>query len=292
MILSYLIRHIATSFNGDAFAAAEFEKVVYIWSFEDLKRLKTLDTKLDFGGKRLAISPKESLCAVGAYSRYGITMYDLNSGQVLWNNKELKKVQRLEFSLVDDTLYACFDDKPMHVINSRTGDITEKIKGIKNIWFSPYDNIYLTEGNNLSLHNVESNKTLIINRETFAILDVKFAEDILFICESGGPLRAISINDGRIIWQIKIEDSHFLRIGYCEETNALYAVLWPYINGGNKILYKIEKLTGNVLGKTELEQDTVETEFIKKSSFLINSNGNVYGLTGETPKIVNKINWT
>lgn len=286
-----LIRHIATSYNGDTFAVAEFERIVYIWSFKDLKKLTTLYTKLDFGGQRLAISSTGTLCAVGAYDRYGISMYDLNTDDLLWSNKDLKKVQVLRFNHSGDRLYACFSDKSMHVINALTGEIIEKIRGIKNIWFSPYENIYLTEGNNISLCKSASVKKLKIERQSFAILDVAFAKDMIFVTEAGGPLRAIDINSGKVLWNINIDDNHFLKLGYLEEKDILYAVLWPYVNGGNKVLYKIDKQTGNVLYKTEMEKDTIETEFIKKTSFLLNSNGSLYELNGEIPKIVNKIRW-
>src|SRR4029079_15018889 len=89
------IRHIATSPRGNYFAAAEFKSITSIWNIDNAEKLYEFPTVLDFGGSRLAITSDGTACIAGAYHVNGIVCYALPSGNVLWQRKDLKKVQRI-----------------------------------------------------------------------------------------------------------------------------------------------------------------------------------------------------
>ena len=55
------IRHLSSSFGGNLFAIAKFEKEVEIWNIQEAKRVSQFDTNLDYGGERIAISPIHSI---------------------------------------------------------------------------------------------------------------------------------------------------------------------------------------------------------------------------------------
>jgi len=286
------ISHIATSYSGNIFAVAEFEKMVYVWDFDKDLRIQSIESILDFGGRRLAISPNGEICAAGAYNKYGISMYDVGTGKILWNRKDLKRVQILKFNPGGDKIYACFETKPMHIIDCYTGEVCKTLRGKRKIWFSPLDESYILEDNiKIRFYNDVLNTNFEINRETFAILDVTYSEDTVFTSESGGALRAISTIDGEEKWRAYFEDNHFLRIGYNKENNLIYGVLWNFEKGGNSRLYTLESNKGKVLNIIEMEKDTYATGFIKNCSYLICSNGSVYDLSGIKPEIVKKFDF-
>lgn len=286
------ISDIATSCSGNIFAAAESEKMVYVWDFNKNLKIQSVESIFDDGGRRLAISPNGEICVAGAYNKYGVSMYDVGTGKMLWNRKDLKHVQTLKFNPGGDKIYACFETKPMHIIDAYTGEICETLRGKRDIWFSPFNESYILEDNiKIKFNSDILNKNFEISRETFAILDVTYSGDTVFTSESGGALRAISTIDGEEKWRAYFEDNHFLNIGYNKENNLLYGILWNFEKGGNRKLYTFQSDKGEVLNITEMEDDTGVVGFIKNCSHLICSNGSVYDLSGIKPEIVKKFNF-
>src|SRR5882724_12685751 len=92
------VRQLATSRRGNVFAAGEFERGVHLYDLLTLERLRTIDTTLDFGGRRLAISNDGSTLIAGAYQVHGIAAYSCDTGKELWRRKDLKKVQQINFN--------------------------------------------------------------------------------------------------------------------------------------------------------------------------------------------------
>lgn len=268
------IRHIATTFDGQLFATAEFERFVSIWRIDDGEHQVSFQTILDFGGQRLAISPDGQLSATGAYHIHGIAVYRVLDGSVIWNRRDLKKVQWLAFDPVHETLLAGFDEKPLHILDNNTGETIETWRGVRRKYISPYDrNIYLLDAVKLKLHT--SRKPTPIERRTFAILDVTFSQQAIYLTESTGPLRAIDL-EGSLIWEYVPErGSHFLRIGYNEFTGTLFGVLWRYEKGGPSILVEIDSQTGQPMNELVLG-NLAEAEFGCRGSRLITSDGCIW----------------
>ena len=90
------IRHIATSFGGSRIAIAEFENHVQIFDHGNFELIAEFDTILDFGGNRLLISEDGQYCICGSWARHGIIGYDANTGEQIWQRKDLKKVQNIQ----------------------------------------------------------------------------------------------------------------------------------------------------------------------------------------------------
>ncbi|NJK96866.1 MAG: hypothetical protein HC905_19870 [Bacteroidales bacterium] len=86
------IGHISTSFEGNRIALAEFEKEVQIFDIDSFQEISEFTSVLSFGGKRIAINKLGDICAWGAWSRHGICGYNANSGELLWQRKDLKRV--------------------------------------------------------------------------------------------------------------------------------------------------------------------------------------------------------
>lgn len=287
--MSSLIRQLATSHSGDLFCAAEFEKTVHIYSLKDYEKVTTLDTKLDFGGKRLAVSSDDQLCAIAAYRRYGITMYHLPDGEVLWNRKDLKKAQVLRFHPSKDILIVSITYGPTVFVDAKTGETIKVFKKHEDVWASPFEDTYLFENQKTYTITVSNGKQFIIRRDTFNIQDVSFSKDITFVSEGMGPLNAISNTTGKILWKNSIEDGQFIRIGFNEEKKVLFAVFRSSKNA-EKTLYAFDGESGEIINKLKLESDATETDFAKNNSLLICSNGSIYDLSLSDYKIDCTIN--
>lgn len=284
MINSRPIRHIATAFDIHLFVTAEFERFVSIWRIDNGEHQISFETILDFGGHRLAISPDGQLCVAGAYYIHGISAYRTLDGSTIWNRKNLKKVQWLAFDPVQGTLLAGFDERPLHILDINTGETIETWRGVRHKWISPYDkNVYLLDGTRLTLHS-GSSKPISIERRTFAILDVTFGHQAVYLTESGGPLRAIDCSGGSLLWEYVPEGgSHFLRIGYNELTGTLFGVLWQYERGGPKTLVEFEPQTGQPINQLVLG-NLAETAFGGRGSRLVTSDGCIWTLDKQANK--------
>jgi hypothetical protein len=59
---------------------------------------------LDYGGRRIVISEDGQKCVCGCWERHGIIGYDANTGEQLWQRKELKKVQHIQLVRINHNL--------------------------------------------------------------------------------------------------------------------------------------------------------------------------------------------
>ena len=278
MISSQPIRHIATTFSGELFATAEFERQVSIWKIDNGELQISFETHLDFGGRRLAISPDGQLCAAGAYHVYGISVYRVLDGSVVWNRRDLKEVQWLEFDPGSKVLLAGFDEKPLHILDSRTGETIETWRGVRSKYINPYNNsTYLLEAAKLKLQ-CGDRKPIAIERQTFALLHVAFSPRAVYLTESRGSLRAMDCLEGSLLWEYVPEGGcHFLRVGYNEFTGTLFGILWRYEKGGPYILVEFDPQTGEPMNKVELG-NLAEAEFGGRGTRLITSDGCIWKL--------------
>lgn len=268
---STVVRHIATSFEGQLFATAEFENQVSIWELKSGKLLTTFATHLDYGGKRLTISPDDEFCAAGAYSIHGLSNYRTKDGTLVWSRKELKKVQWLKFNNTGKTLFAGFEDKPLHVLDSKTGETLETYRGVRRIYLNPYNNFHMLDATNLLLINGKS-KPINIQRRSFGVLNAAFSPQFMYISEAGGPLRAIDCLQGTCLWKYLPEQgSHYIRLAYNEASGTLFCVQWSYEKAGASLLLEFDSLTGKLLGTRTLGI-TFETDFADRGKQIITSN--------------------
>ena len=95
----------------------------YVSLFDENGKTLLLDIKSSYeiGGTRGAVSNDGKLFATAAYSRKGIDLRNIN-GNLIWNNKEIKKIQGLAFSSDNQYLYVWNGDEPQHTYYVRISD--------------------------------------------------------------------------------------------------------------------------------------------------------------------------
>jgi hypothetical protein len=268
------IRHLATSFSGSRFAAAEFEHTVHIWDLRTATRQATFNTVLSFGGRRLAITCDGNRCAAAAYHVRGVEAYSTSEGAVLWRRTDLKKVQSVSVSIDDRRIYCCFDEKPCHVLSCDTGRTIRSWRGVRSVWESPYEELMLLVKRAFVVQSHDEREISRFERESFGVLSVAFALGFVCVSEAGGPLRCLSTSSGYEVWRFSERGKHFLNLAFSETANAFVGVLWPYERGGRHQLFRFERETGAVLDVSELPQ-AAEFAFCQRGSRLITSDGSL-----------------
>jgi len=231
--MNAIIRHLSIETNCEYFLAAEFEKYVHIYLKGESKRIKTMETNLDFGGNRLQIIPKYNLIIAGAYHKYGIEAYSILTNKLIWKRKDLKKVQNIRLHPKKEIISCFFEDSAGQLINYCTGETINKYRGIKNIFFDDNE-LYLLEESRLYV--VKKNNKIIfkINPESFAILDASFSDKYLAVSESGKDVRIFSLESGIEIGRYKpIEGYHILKLIYSDRNDIFVGLLWGYQSKGD-----------------------------------------------------------
>src|SRR5580704_19512218 len=98
------IIHMSAATSVPRNAAGRGERTVQIWDVEAAKQLREIDTVLDVGGRRLALSPNGEVCIAASWRkgrRGGICSYGASTGAVLWHRSDIGHTQELYFSAVD-----------------------------------------------------------------------------------------------------------------------------------------------------------------------------------------------
>ena len=279
------IRHIATSFEGQIVALAEFEKRVQIFDITSLQVISEFDTILDFGGHRLVISEDGKICICGCWERHGICAYETESGKIVWQRKDLKKVQHIQIIQSDlGKIFACFNAGKSRILDITSGEDIGSITGAKWYFESNFKPLTIIDkADKIQVIDRLNDKTKFnIGRQSFASLSLAISDIAFAVSESGGPLSCYSLESGKLQWQISLnEDGHFLRVCFNKKLDDYIGISWPFMKGGNKKIKYISKTTG-IINKQKSINCPVETEFALNGMILITSDREVYNLeTGE-----------
>ena len=228
------VDEIVASDDSPFVAVVDIDCNVSIWNLSTGRKISEFRSFWDIGGQRLAISKDGCRCAVGAWNRYGITMHDTTQGRILWQRKELKKVQSMKFSRYLSALFAEIDMRAFHIVDTESGETLEKMRGIEGICESPFEKIELLERKSAGLEIVEfDSKTTIfkIARMSFAVLDALFTKRSVVVWESGHypettqSISCYSLKDGDLIWRYQVPKDSLLRgLGYRQSSAELLAI--------------------------------------------------------------------
>jgi hypothetical protein len=265
------ISEIAISSENSLIALSNSEGKIYVWDIKNNKEICQFNSTFGFGGKRLAITSDGKYVTTGSYGRKGLALYNSIDGSIVWKRKDLSKIQTVKITPDDKYIFVSIDNKYLLKIELATGETVEKLKGVEDIFFSLYDDIYILESKKYDVYS-KGEKILSIYKESSSCLDMCFASGLAFISEVGENVRAISYLTGDEIWRFEPNagvakvltkypsgeigwsyapgtGSHFLTIQYNRELNVLYGLLWPSGKGSDKTLYEFNANTGEIRNK-------------------------------------------
>lgn len=278
--MQFDVRHICGC-AGSRLVVGAFDRDVEIWDIASGERISAFETGLDFGGRRLALSPKGDRLFVGAYQRHGVAAYDSDSGRLVWTRKDLKKIQCLSVSSDGSLLYCERDRSSLEVLHTEDGATSHRIRGGRGAYCSTVDESVLIEAKQLRYKG----RTIefLIAPESFAVLDCAFSSTEVCVSEAGGPVRCFSAIDGSLTWRVAQAEGHYLRLAYSPSLSSFVGVKWDYQRGGPAHLFKFtssgqEEYIVN-LGRS------ADREFCWNDSVLVESEGRVWDIaTGQVLK--------
>jgi hypothetical protein len=278
------IRTISTTHSGDRFAVAEFEKRIQIWDLH-LGLLRVIETDFDFGGRRLSISASGKYLTVGSYRKNTITTYSVDTGEILWARKDLKKcgtVQHFDFDT--ELVFVTLESQATHIVSSDTGETFQKITGAQGLWgLGSRTQVIVEKRDRINLTDKHFKTVKTLPKRTFAILDSSCSINNVFVSYSGGPLESIDLESFEPTWTNK-PVGHFLNTAFNSLDNKVIGIRWEYEKGSNKFLSVLNSSTGN----TESEFDLgviVEHSFLKQGKYLLTSTGRLIStVDGKTIK--------
>lgn len=202
-------RDIQTSNNGEFLLVAEFEKNIAAYEVSTRKKLGEYSTHYTLG-KRMCISNSGKLFAAAAFSRFGVSLYDVTSGDVLWTNKGIKKIGSICFSSDDSHLIVVSTDWEMYTLSLEDGSVIEKEAGV--------DDFY--PGKDIEVRRTGSGKlkwnSLRVDPEK-RILCLCSGKDKVFGSVFRGGLLCYS-SEGKLLWSEENKpEEHYIHLAYCSE---------------------------------------------------------------------------
>jgi hypothetical protein len=283
--LTALIRHLAYTPGSEFFLAAEFERTVHVYRIGEAKRVATFDTNLDFGGHRLTIHPKIGAFVAGAYIRYGITGYSLQTGSQIWARPDLKKVQVMEVHPNGTDLSCFFENRAALVLDARTGETLHKYHGISKVFFGEGVALWVTSKFNVIGSEIKSG--IKFKKAPRGVWRAAFSPDCVLLVPHNGPDEIRSITTGQVI--ATIEPSKRLNttqlVTFLKEQELfcrLESIEPRFSTAGLKYQLMLSNLSGDVKAKYPID-DGYECIFIDDGKSLITATGQVVeSLTGKT----------
>ena len=270
------IRTIAATVDGDRFAVAEFNTNVQVWDRTN-GIVNRFSTDFDAGNNRLSISEDGKYLVVGGYSANTITAYNIDTGQKIWQRKDLKKCGPVKIlNRSNNQVFASLEKQGTHILDLKTGDTLGNLNGVEFYYENPFGNIDLLEksASYSLLDRTKHKKIKNLPKTTFAILDTAFSKDKIVCAYSTNPIEAISINNFEKVWSTKVT-GHFLEIEFFIKLNKILGIRHEYEKRSPKYLCYIDIETGKVENEINMG-DPIEIEFLKQGSLLLTSQGKLY----------------
>jgi hypothetical protein len=213
------IRHLAVTDKSSIVAAALFEKTVQIWSWETGQQLGEFQTMLDFGGRRLALTPDGNACIVGAWGQQGrgargLAAYSIPDGRILWNRKDIRHIQFVKLSGSGREIYCGVEGSSAHIIDTATGDTVGRIRSAIEIFDSLYTSHKLIVQK--SRYLIRGKKEFEILPLSLGLLDAVFSpralclsepKDALNPREKVGGIRLIDFATAEQLWHLDLHSN-------------------------------------------------------------------------------------
>lgn len=278
------IRHLAITDESTIVAAALFEKTVQIWSWKTGQQLGEFQTMLDFGGRRLALTPDGSACIVGAWGQRGdggrgLAAYSIPDGGILWNRTDIRHTQCVRVSGSGREIYCGVEGSSAHIIETATGATLGRVRSASEIIGSRYASHQLIVQK--KRYSVRGGSEFEIQPASFALLDAAFSPEAVCLSEPKnamhpreeiGGIRMIDLVTGETQWHLDLGSNH---LAFNSADQKFYCVAVARMAPHNRSLIR---LAGSLL-----ECDQIlslgrgwEEAFSPSGQVLVTAQGDVY----------------
>ena len=269
------IYEMASSQNGRFFLAAESEKTVAAYEADTGRKIGEYRTHFESGGKRMCIMDDGRYFAAAAYGRFGITLYETETGHALWTTKEVKRVQKIVFSADETTLLALNADERLYTISCTDGTILSVEKAITKAFSDVALDVKLINKAQLIWNNMSA------NLENKKILRMCSGGGSVFCAILGGGLTCFS-DSGNMVWHAESKpEEHYTRLCFCPKHNLIIGIGYKFGSSRTRPYHFIDGYsveTGDLVFSSELDTDSFEYTFVNQGEGIVSNTGKVYSL--------------
>lgn len=135
------VREIATGSTTERFLTVAWSGEVSLWSLQSGEALGSFPTTWSFGGRRLALGDDADVpvAVTAAWERHGVCAYNAATGSLLWQRKDVKRVNELSVLRGRDAVTACSGDGPMQVLDLFDGSTLARVRAVRSCYANDPD---------------------------------------------------------------------------------------------------------------------------------------------------------
>ncbi len=248
-------RNVVASSTGNRVILGAWEHSAVVIDLTTGSASNKLETTFDAGGERLALSDELDALLAAAYHIHGLALYCCRTGREQWRRKDLKKVQRIALSADGLIAYCGREGAPLSAVDLRSGETVQTVRGARGLYESRFESLRFVDATKPYLSRLHGSQKALIDRMTFAFLDVCFGPGLVVLSESGGPVRCVDTASGKELWRYRpMAGRHVLHLGYQVSGPYFLGVEWSYVAGGSKCLIRWSPTDGTVVDTMILGQ--------------------------------------
>lgn len=222
--------------------AAAQEGRVQIWNWDTAELLSEFPTVFD-NCNRLALSPTGNTVIAANWRKgrkAGVACYETTSGREIWHRTDLRQLQHMTFSFQDDWVWCNVEDRPIHVLDAKSGLTLETLRGVRDVVDSPYSSHRLALLQEFFAVGTPE-KSVSIPRLARSGLKAAFSPTTVCICEYWNPtirpvptiegaVRCLDCESGTELWRYRPPDDYFIQIISHQKDGYFYAVQSGCVN--------------------------------------------------------------
>jgi hypothetical protein len=196
----------------------------YILDLQAKSAVGKFPVRYERPGLRLALSWDDQVCCIGCYYTYGLAGYCALSGQEAWRRKDLKSVQSVVCSELEDWVFCERENGAAHLVKASTGETLEKLTGVKEVYPSPFDQSVLVAGRSLELHRPFGTKLAKLKGSAKTVNRCGFSHSE-FVINELDSVRCFDLNSQELLWTYTLPPKSFLpRICFHEHSGCFATV--------------------------------------------------------------------
>ena len=173
----------------------------------DGERFDLAEVSYDFGGCRLQIDPKSRTLYSGAYYRTGIAAYDFESGAIVWERRDLKKLGKMAYDAFEGVRY-CLSERRTVLLTASSGKERAYHRSLNAVFFGRDANLAVFDAAEVKLQNRATHAEHVLPRHAGNILHVAFTASAAVFSWVSGPVTAYDLQSGQLLWTYKPEGTH------------------------------------------------------------------------------------
>ncbi|MFN8138193.1 MAG: hypothetical protein U0R49_00160 [Fimbriimonadales bacterium] len=285
------IRNVLLAEAAPIVIGTEFESVVHIWDYDRGMQVASFQTIFDPGGRRVAVSPDSAIVFAAAYGRGGVAAYCAKTGELIWQRKDIRKVQRLV--AFEQFLGVSLEGLSSLILRASDGSTETRVVRTNEVWgFSGSGFVVGASSREIFIYAWPSLDRLArIPMTSAGVLDVGISNSEIIVSEMNFKVRAFDRKTFEKMWE------------YDEPNERNITTLFPV--GGSDVCYAVAFRTKEPYRSLVGRFDCKTGEFAKilepvrlfaavntAGDRLIMTEGEVYSLTanGEA-ELTHKLDW-